>query len=135
MLSQFARFAVAGTVGFLVDAGILALGMAFGLGYFVGRAVSFLCAVFVTWQINRRFSFRSHQRATWLEWWRYLAAASLGGLVNYLAYTVVVLNVDPRPWLPTAAVAVGSIAGMAVNFATAKWWVFKHRTNRSHADQ
>jgi putative flippase GtrA len=34
--------------------------------------------------------------------------------------------VRPAPWLPLAAVACGSIAGLAVNFTTAKWWVFKH---------
>jgi putative flippase GtrA len=126
--NQFARFAIAGTLGFLVDAGMLALGLALGLGYFAGRAVSFLSGVFVTWRINRRFSFpEAGRRASWAEWWRYLAAASVGGSFNYLAYTAVVIHFEATPWLPTAAVAAGSLAGMMVNFATVKWWVFKRR--------
>ncbi|GJH28212.1 GtrA family protein [Caballeronia novacaledonica] len=131
---QFIRFAIAGAVGFIVDAGVLMLGLTLGLGYFAGRAVSFLCAVFATWRINRRFSFPGvAKRSTWAEWWRYLAAASVGGSVNYLAYTAVVINCRPTAWLPTVAVGVGSLAGMVVNFATVKWWVFKHRNKQSNA--
>jgi putative flippase GtrA len=134
VFSQFARFAVAGAAGFVADASVLALGMALGLGCFAGRAVSFVCAVFVTWRINRRYSFGIRTRSSWAEWWRYLAAASVGGCVNYAVYTAAVLNAAPRPWLATAAVGAGSIAGMAVNFSTARWWVFKHRIKGSHAD-
>lgn len=48
MRRQVIRFVIAGVVGFVVDAGILCLALAVGLGYFAGRAVSFLCAVWAT---------------------------------------------------------------------------------------
>jgi putative flippase GtrA len=128
MHREIIRFVVAGVLGFVVDAGVLYLGLAVGLGYFAGRAVSFLCAVWATWQINRRFTFVSkRQESAWVEWWRYLAAMSLGGVVNYGAYSATVLALRGMPFLPIVAVGVGSLAGMAVNFLTAKLWVFKHR--------
>jgi putative flippase GtrA len=98
---QLIRFVIAGVVGFVVDAGILYLGLAVGLGYF--------------------------SESAWVEWWRYLVAMSVGGVVNYCAYSATVLTLKGLPFLPIVAVAVGSLAGMVVNFATAKMWVFKQR--------
>jgi putative flippase GtrA len=127
MQRQLVRFAFAGGVGFLVDTAVLYLMLWLGLGYFAGRAISFLCAVWSTWQLNRRFTFASsHTQSVWAEWVRYLAAMSVGGCVNYAAYSAVVSSFHRAVWLPVVAVAAGSIAGLAVNFATAKWWVFKH---------
>ncbi|MGN6652249.1 GtrA family protein [Trinickia sp.] len=133
MQRQLIRFVFAGGIGFVVDTAVLYLMLWLGLGYFAGRAVSFLCAVWVTWQLNRRITFSAsgHQSA-WAEWVRYLAAMSVGGGVNYAVYSGVVSMVRPAPWLPLLAVAAGSTAALLVNFATAKWWVFKHaRSNHS----
>ena len=126
--SQLARFAAVGVVGFVVDAGILWIALRAGLGYFAGRAVSFLGAVLATWLINRRFTFQTNARGSlWTEWWRYLSAMSLGGCINYAAYSAVVFAAPHMPALPFLAVGAGSLAGLAVNFASAKWWVFRQR--------
>ncbi|MGF6409864.1 GtrA family protein [Paraburkholderia sp. MM5482-R1] len=123
---EFIWFAIAGVVGFGVDAGVLYGALALGCGPYVGRAISFLCAAFVTWQINRRITFTAAAgESLWREWCQYLAAMSLGGACNYGAY-VLTLHLLPRsPASPLLAVAAGSIAGMFVNFATAKLWVFR----------
>jgi putative flippase GtrA len=131
MRNQVLRFALVGTVGFLADAGVLWLALHLGLGYFAGRAASFLCAVWVTWQLNRRFTFVAHQSGSaWREWWRYLVAMSAGGGVNYAAYCAVVLAMPHASFVPFLGVAAGSLAGLAVNFASARWWVFRHRPQR-----
>jgi putative flippase GtrA len=128
MRPQLVWFVISGTVGFLVDACGLYLALAIGLGYFAGRAVSFLCAVWVTWKINRRYTFVSDRSGTaWAEWWRYLAAMLVGGVVNYAAYCTAVLTLRDHTFLPIISVAIGAIAGMSVNFVTAKLWVFKQR--------
>ncbi|UPG95340.1 GtrA family protein [Luteibacter aegosomatissinici] len=128
MRRQAILFSVAGVVGFVVDATVLYIALWMGLGYFAGRVVSFLLAVFATWQVNRRFAFAdSRQRSAWREWWHYLAAMSLGGVVNYLAYSAVVVFMPPAGVKPLLAVAAGSAAGMLVNFAGAKFWVFRPR--------
>jgi putative flippase GtrA len=113
--SQFVRFAIAGVIGFVVDAGVLYLALACGLGFFAGRIVSFMAAVWVTWRI----------RSAWVEWWRYLLSMLGGASVNYAAYSVVVLTVHGSRLVPLIAVACGSVAGMFVNFFAAKFWAFK----------
>jgi putative flippase GtrA len=129
MKREIVRFAIAGVIGFLVDAAALYAALALGAGYFLGRLCSFLLAVWATWQFNRRFTFPGKRaESAWKEWWRYLLAMSAGGLVNLGAYALTVLLLPKEPWLPLFAVAVGSGAGMCVNFASAKWWVFKSST-------
>jgi putative flippase GtrA len=50
-----------------------------------------------------------------------------GGVVNYAVYSAVVMSVPQSAMLPLYAVSTGSIAGMAINFLTAKLWVFSKR--------
>jgi putative flippase GtrA len=126
---QLLRFGVVGVLGLLVDVAVLYLGLWLGLGYHAGRVLSFLCAVWVTWRCNRRYTFhRNHgagPQSAWGEWWHYLAAMAVGGGVNFAAYSAALLVLPPAPWLGAAAVAVGSLAGMSVNFISAKFFVFK----------
>lgn len=128
MKRQFLWFVLAGTIGFAVDAGVLYGMLALGAGYFAGRGVSFLAAVWATWQVNRRYTFDVTSVASrWMEWWKYLFAMSGGGVVNYAAYSAVVMLLPKSAWLPIFAVATGSVAGLMVNFLSAKLWVFKTR--------
>ncbi|WLI88267.1 GtrA family protein [Massilia sp. R2A-15] len=125
---EVARFAVAGVLGLITDVAALYLALALGMGPFAGRAVSFLCAVAVTWQFNRRYTFSSKPGiSAWREWWNYLAAMLLGGAVNYGVYSALILTIRDVPLLPLAAVAAGSLAGMTVNFVNAKYFIFRSR--------
>lgn len=133
MQRELTRFAIAGTLGFIVDAGVLYIALWAGLGYYAGRAVSFLCAVWTTWQFNRRFTFTPTQgQSVLVEWWRYLVAMSAGGCANYAAYSAVVALLKPASWLPLFAIAVGSVAGLSLNFISAKWWVFRRTEPAKH---
>lgn len=123
--AELLRFAFAGVAGLLVDVGVLYLALGAGCGYYTGRALSFLAAVYVTWRINRRYTFAAGAAASaWREWWRYLGAMLGGGLVNYAAYSALVALLPSHPLLPLCAVAAGSLAGMAINFIGAKYFVF-----------
>ena len=51
-LVQFLRFGVVGTLGFLVDTAVLYLGLALGLGLYLGRAISYLAAASANWALN-----------------------------------------------------------------------------------
>jgi putative flippase GtrA len=127
---QFLRFTLAGAVGFVVDVGVLYAMLALGLGYYLGRAVSFLAAVFTTWQLNRRYTFVVHPGRHWfVEWMRYLLTMLAGGAVNYACYAGMVHGLPKAAYLPALAVAAGSTAGLTVNFLTARFWVFKERRN------
>jgi putative flippase GtrA len=125
-VTQFLRFGISGGIGFLVDVAVLYLAMAAGANFYLGRGISFLCAVFATWQINRNFAFRaSGSLSLWQEWWRYLLAMLGGGVVNYLSSAVAVTLLPPGPLAPMLSVAIGSIAGMTINFISSKLFVFR----------
>ena len=60
LFGQTWRFLIVGTIGFIVDAGLLVLLMAAaGLGHYSAHVVSFMVAVCVTWWLNPTFTFRA----------------------------------------------------------------------------
>lgn len=128
--AQFLRFSIVGTLGFVVDSLVLVLLLSTtGLGFFSGRLASFLAAATVTWLCNRHFTFRdsgSPRRVR--QWARFVLVNSGGGLINYGVYSVLIMTSElSRTW-PVLAVAAGSLAGLAVNFAASRHLVF----TRSH---
>lgn len=126
---QFLSFGIVGTVGFLVDVGVLTLLLATsGLGFYWGRLLSFLAAATVTWALNRRFTFSGAAKSGAVgQWARFVLVNSGGGLVNYATYAALIAaSAFIREW-PVLAVAAGSIAGLLINFTLSKWLVFKNR--------
>ncbi len=123
---EVARFLGAGVAGAVTDVGMLYVFIALGLSPYVGRLLSFLSAVWVTWQINRRFTFRATDagQSLWMEWWKYLAAMLGGFVINYVIFTIVMHFGPPGPLLPMAGVLIGAVFAMVFNFVSAKWFVF-----------
>jgi len=147
---QMLRFGIVGGVGFLIDAGLLHVMLQLGLGYYGGRVVSFLAAATTTWILNRSFTFRrenprlegppgtqlapTHPEGTHSaptdpvgEWLAYLGLMVIGGVVNYGTYVLAVEVSEPVRRHPELGVALGSIAGMAINFWSAKTMVFERK--------
>lgn len=128
-MRQFVLFCVGGVLGFVVDAGVLQILVSgFAWDRFSARLISFLCAATATWLFNRNLTFqgtRNHSRFG--EWWRYVFAMSGGFACNFAAYSAVILlfNVDGR-WLPLA-VAVGSVAGLGVNYFASRYWIYRSK--------
>ena len=124
---QFLAFCVVGTIGFVVDVAILHA-LAPWLGWYGGRVLSFVGAATATWALNRAFTFSAQAAAArysaWQQYWRYMVAMLGGAAMNYLAYTLTLLW-SSAPWAPTLGVALGSIAGLAVNFVSARKVVFR----------
>jgi putative flippase GtrA len=140
MRRQLIRFSLVGAAGFVVDASVLYLALHAGTGYYVGRLLSFVAAVFATWQLNRHFTFgvanaasasrpdpgqNGRSSSIVREGGKYLIAMCGGGAVNYAVYCVCVALLPHFALLPVAAVAAGSLAGLAVNFALAHRWVYR----------
>lgn len=123
---QLLFFIVAGTVGFIIDASVLYTMVALGFNPYVGRLISFLMAVGVTWQINRKKTFISKiDISKWYEFSQYLFAMSWGGLVNYAIYAIVISFSNKEQLSLFYALALSSIMSMGFNFLAAKYWVFK----------
>lgn len=128
-MRQLLLFCVAGALGFLVDASVVSLLVnVLDWNPYLGRLVSFLCAVVATFVFNRRYTFgRTSSKPLWRQWSEYLLAMTGGFAVNYGAYAVLVHQLAlVREW-PVLGVAAGSVLGLAVNFVSARYWVFRRR--------
>lgn len=129
--SRLLRFSIVGTAGFIVDTCILYGMLAAGLGPFAARLTSFLAAVFVTWQLNRRMTFETPVKNDLMrEGVSYFFAMSFGGLLNLMTYTAIIRMNASHMWSPALGVAAGSLVGLLVNYFLAKRWVF---AAKSHA--
>ena len=124
---EFLAFAIVGAAGFVVDVAVLYLAAPL-LGWYGARVLSFLAAATATWALNRRYTFRGRASRTSVarEYLGYLATMLGGAVVNYGAY-VLVLHWATGPWAPAAGVALGSCAGLVVNFLSARYLVFRAR--------
>lgn len=120
----FMKFSLFGVIGFAVN-GATVEALSFAASPVLAEAAAFPVAVATTWALNRRFTFREHKAIPmWSELMRY-ALANLGGWgINWAVY-VVVLSLSPvSDHYPVLGVAAGSLAGLCLNFAAARRFVF-----------
>jgi putative flippase GtrA len=128
IVRQFVVFGLVGSLGFIVDTGVLYLlvkQLAGNLYY--SRLLSYCCAATVTWKLNQHFTFanKAHkQRSQHHEWLRYLCLNMFGATLNYAIYSVLVFNFQLVQQQPVIGVAAGSLAAMLVNFCVCKYYVF-----------
>jgi len=126
---RFALFALIGTLGFVVDVAVL-YATAPLLGWYAGRVVSFLAAATATWQLNRRWTFADAAPASrqgLRPYLRYLGSMLAGATLNYAVYAAT-LYLAPFAHAAALGVALGSIAGLALNFLAARFLVFGRPT-------
>ena len=123
---EFLRFGVVGTIGFLVDSGVLYGMIWLGAGRYLGRAISYVAAATATWALNRVWTFRGRGGGPVHRQWALFVAVNLVGFsLNYGTYAVLVATVPVVAAHPVLGVAAGSIAGMFTNFALSRRVVFK----------
>lgn len=126
-LPSFVRFGLVGTVGFLVDGGLLQalVGLA-GWGVIHARILSFPVAVFATWLLNRNFTFdQSNDGAASHSFARYVAVSLGGASINFIIYTALVLSVASMAALPIMPLAIASIVALAFNYLGSKHFAFR----------
>jgi len=127
LFREFFFFGLAGVAGFVVDTGVLYLLKA-DLGNYRARAISFLCAVVVTWLVNRSLTFRhkSSQKTLVREFFHYLGMMLASGAVNYLTFVIVVSQLEVAHRQPVWGVVAGSLAGMVINYLQLRLLMFRH---------
>jgi len=101
------------------------------LGWYLARVLSFLAAATFTWAFNRRHTFagRAAGGSIGREYLAYLGAMLGGGAVNYAVYALT-LHWVQGPGAAALGVALGSCAGLLVNFLAARHVVFRPRDRR-----
>jgi len=123
------RFGVVGTVGFLADALVLTVGLYAGTGPWLGRALSYVVAVTVTFGLNRAWTFRTADRSRPVaqDWGLFALVNLVGFACNYGTYAALIAGVPLVRQFPVLGVAAGSLAGMAGNFLLSRRYVFRSR--------
>jgi putative flippase GtrA len=121
---RFGWFLVAGSIGFLADAGMLALLLHLSpLGPLAARIIAIVFALSVTWGFNRAITFGRSRFPLLLEGARYGSVGLVSALLNYALYAGLLLA---WPLLhPLAAVALASLVAMAFSWAGYSRFVFQ----------
>ncbi len=108
-----------------MDGGVL-LAVAPFLGLYAGRVASFSVAVLVTWALNRTFTFSDRRTSNRIqELALYVGSQSFGALTNMAVYAAAIFLSDWMYAYPLAALALGSAAGLVVNYTAAHFVVFR----------
>lgn len=121
-MKKFFLFGLVGSVGFLVECAVL-YSLKEWLGLYFARIVSFICAVVITWGLNRLITFKNYvsERNKVSEFLTYFFFMLSGGFVNLAIYAVLItVSLHVRD-LPMIAIAAGSLGGMVVNYALATY--------------
>lgn len=127
--ARFLRFCVVGGTGFLADTGLLlAIVHILGVIPILAKILSFGMAVFVTFELNRRWAFGAtrHDRV-WRALATYFGVQSTGFVCNFGVFTLL-LYAAPAPFnnLVLCSVAASG-AALFVNYIGARRLVFGAR--------
>jgi putative flippase GtrA len=113
--ARFARFALVGGIGFLVDAGLLALlHYGAGLDAYSSRLISISVSAFTTWRLNRSLTFGASDRSQSIEGFRYALVAAATTGFNYLVYAVLLIVYPALP--PILAAVAATLAAMFFSY-------------------
>lgn len=119
------RFLVVGSIGFVVDGGILLLleGLA-GWPPLAARLLSFPIAATATWLLNRTWTFKEGRALPpRRQYTLYLLIQLAGGALNFSAFVALIQIPVFRAW-PIAALAIASVAAMSVTYILSRRIVF-----------
>jgi putative flippase GtrA len=120
------RFGLTGIIGFIVDAGTLALLLKAGLlDPFSARLVAITVALLTTWMINRSYTFAPSGRSLYEEIARYGMVGFTGSALNYAIYAAILL-IAPQVW-PVAAVVCASAIVTVFSWLGYSKFVFQNR--------
>lgn len=122
--SRFMRFCVVGTVGFLIEAGLLMWFInVFAFDPFTARLLSIGLAVTMTWAMHRNWTFDPGSSNRLSEWARFGAVNGVGATINYGTYATLLLFFTNLS--PVLALAAGSVVALAANFLGSRLWAFR----------
>lgn len=127
-------FGIAGVLGYLVDVTLTTLLHPLA-GPYIARIPSFIGAATVTWLFNRTFTFahaeKRHQ-SIWKEYLHYLGLMVFGLATNYAAYAISITFIGNNKYAIPLCVAIGSLAGMVVNYVNSKKHLYRTKTDKTN---
>ena len=122
-MKKLVFFVLAGSAGFLTDAGVLTLLLAVTpFGPFIARIFAIAAAMGVTFLINRSVTFGRSSRPLAEEGARYVFIGLVGALINYSVYAALLLRFPEIQ--PVIALTAASLAAMLFSFVGYSRFVF-----------
>lgn len=120
------RFAAIGSAGFVWDTATTYATKEL-IGLLPAALLAFVVAASLNWMANRFWTFRDRRGGGSLfrQWLLYMAANSLGFLLNRGTFTVLVVEFAACRAHPVIGLAAGAVAGLGANFGLAHKVVFK----------
>lgn len=127
MVRRMLCFAAVGSIGFIIDGGILTLAVeAFKLNPYLSRCISFPAAVTATWYLNRHWTFAAnasmHKKK---EYTHYFIIMVIGLALNLAIYFLLIETIPVLAIHPVIPLAIATIASMIFNFLGSQFIVFK----------
>lgn len=124
---QFARYALVGIIGMLVQLGILAACVELlKLDPMLGTSVGFIIALLLQYALNHRWTFRS-KRSHKSSLWRYIVVSLSGFALNFgmMAMLIDYFHI----WYIAAQVSVIAVVPL-FNFVLNRYWAFSHSVDK-----
>ena len=123
-MRKLVRFGIAGGIGFIIDAGLLALLLHLTpLGPFLARLIAIAVAMTATWSFNRAFTFGRSGHSLAVEGFRYGSVGMVTALLNYTLYSVLLISLPVMQ--PLAAMVLATAASMLFSFFGYSRFVFR----------
>ncbi|CAN5412592.1 hypothetical protein BH10PSE7_BH10PSE7_34590 [soil metagenome] len=119
---KLARFLMVGMLGLSTDAGLFSILAHGGHAEFLARAISLACATFVTWRLNRLFTFGPSGRHSGIESMRYASIALGAQLFSYVVFLTLRAVMPDVPAL--AALFTGAVLATSVSFLGQRFFTF-----------
>ena len=122
------RFGIVGSIGFVVDAGIVVLLVRAGVHPYLARIPALTSAIFVTWALNRTFTYKVSVKRNLGEVCRYSGIALSSAFMNYLCYALLVFLGCPL----VVAVGIASVLLLTFSYYAYGRFVFKEAVSAGH---
>ena len=126
LAAQFLRFGIVGGLGFLWDTATV-YSMRHVIGLSGAAILAYFVAASMNWLVNRLWTFRGTGSAgsMWRQWGAFLAANSLGFVLNRGTVLALTHTVPLCYAYPVLALMAGTLAGMFSNFTMSRRLVFR----------
>lgn len=131
--SNLAHFLAVGSLGAIVNLGLLTLLIALGLPLKVSIATAIAISMVFNFALNRRFTFASARKdSIATQFCGFIGACSLGALLNYFVTNELA---GEFPFLyPQVAALAGIAAGVCVNFMINQFIVFRSEASSAKSN-
>lgn len=117
-------FALSGSLGFLVDLGILSFLISLGGGELISRIPAIIMATIATFFMNRYFTFqdRPPKKSMIASYLHYLWISAIGIGINAVVYSIAISIFHINY---SIALILATLSSMSFNFINYSWFIFK----------